>query len=106
MAQLLEAAMLLCFGFSWPVSLVKNIHAKTAKSTSVWFILLILLGYAAGIAAKLITHAAGYILVVYLFNFLVVFSNLVVWFLNHARDCRAANHTERREHHVVHAANL
>ena len=106
MAQVLEAGMLLCFGVSWPISLVKNIRAKTAKSTSIWFILLILLGYTAGIAAKLLSHAAGYVIVVYLFNFAVVFCNLIVWFFNHARDCREAKHTERRECHVVRAANL
>ena len=106
MAQVLEMVMLLCFGVSWPVSLIKNIRAKTAKSTSVWFILLILFGYTAGIAAKLLTRSAGYILAVYLLNFLVVFCNLVVWFLNHAKDCKEVKHMERNECHVVRAANL
>ena len=53
MCELLETIMLLCFGFSWPVSLLKNLRAKSAKSTSVAFMCLILVGYLAGIAAKL-----------------------------------------------------
>lgn len=105
MAQILEAVMLICFGVSWPVSLVKNIRAKTAKATSVWFILLILMGYVAGITAKLVSHATGYILAVYFFNLAVVSCNLIVWFCNHARD-RMESKKERSEQHVPHAANL
>ena len=52
MAEILETVMLICFGCSWPMSLVKNIKAKTAKGMSVGFTLLILTGYVAGITAK------------------------------------------------------
>lgn len=106
MAQILEATMLLCFGVSWPLSLVKNIRSKTAKATSVWFILLIILGYVAGIAAKLIAHATGYILVVYFLNLAVVSCNLAVWFVNHARDRREEKKRTGGEQHDYSAANL
>ena len=106
MAQLLEATMLLCFGISWPISLVKNIRAKTAKATSVWFILLIMTGYVAGITAKLISHATGYILAVYFLNLAVVSCNLAVWFVNHARDRREEKNRKGADLHVHSAANL
>lgn len=70
MAEILETIMLICFGCSWPISVMKNIRAKTAKSTSLGFILLILTGYIAGIAAKIYTHRINYVLLVYLFNLL------------------------------------
>lgn len=86
MTQLLEAGMLVCFGCSWPISLYKNYRAKTAHAMSLQFILLIILGYLCGIAAKLITHNTGYILLVYLLNLLIVSLNLVVYFVNRHYD--------------------
>ena len=40
-AQVLEAAMLICFGLSWPINAYKNYKAGTAAGTSWQFILLI-----------------------------------------------------------------
>lgn len=89
MAEILEATMLVCFGASWPISLVKNYRAGTAKSMSLQFILLIITGYVAGITAKLITHRINYVLIVYLLNLVVVSINLLVYFRNKKLDRRA-----------------
>lgn len=86
MAEILEATMLVCFGCSWPISLMKNIKAKTAKTMSLQFILLIIFGYLAGITAKIITHKINYVLVVYLLNLIVVSMNLVIYFVNKRID--------------------
>lgn len=86
MTEALEAIMLVCFGFSWPINLVKNIKAGTAKSMSLKFILLIIFGYIAGISAKLINHRFNYVFVVYLINIFVVSLNLVVYFINKKKD--------------------
>lgn len=89
-SQILETAMLLCFGLSWPLSLIRNIKAKTARSMSLPFICLIIIGYICGITAKLISgHFAVYVLVVYIFNLVVVSANLVVYFINSAYDKKA-----------------
>ena len=32
MPEFLEAFMLICFGLSWPINVMKNIKAKTAKN--------------------------------------------------------------------------
>ena len=86
MTQALEATMLICFGLSWPINLMKNIKAPTAKSMSLKFILLIIFGYVAGISAKLITHQFNYVLIVYILNILIVGLNLVVYFINKRKD--------------------
>ena len=49
MKEALEAIMLICFGLSLPISLIKNVKAKSAKNMSFRFILLIIIGYIAGI---------------------------------------------------------
>lgn len=89
MAELLESTMLVCFGLSWPMNLAKNIKAKSAKTMSLQFILLIIAGYIAGICAKFYNHKFNYVLVVYLFNLVVVSANLVVYFINRHYDRQA-----------------
>ncbi len=88
MAEILEAAMLVCFGFSWPISLAANIRAKTAQTMSLQFILLITLGYIAGITSKIIRHQYNYVLAVYILNLLMVSANIVVYFINRGYDRR------------------
>lgn len=81
-SEILETLMLVCFGFSWPLSVIKNIKAKTAKSMSLPFIILILSGYIAGIASKFISGNVGYVLIAYFINIISVSVNLVVYFIN------------------------
>ncbi|MEE0835986.1 MAG: hypothetical protein U0M08_06220 [Clostridia bacterium] len=82
MDQILETVMLICFGLSWPFSVWKNIKARSAKAMSLPFTILILSGYIAGIAAKIITHNISYVLIAYLLNLIVVSANIIVYFVN------------------------
>ncbi len=86
LANLLESGMLVCFGFSWPINVVKAYRARTAKSTSLAFILLIITGYVAGICAKLNNHQYNYVLAVYFLNLVIVLTNVLVYFRNCALD--------------------
>lgn len=52
LAPALEAAMLLCFGVSWPVSILKTLRARRVEGKSLGFLLLVFSGYAAGVCAK------------------------------------------------------
>ena len=90
MTEILETIMLICFGCSWPVSVYKNVKAKTAKSMSLNFILLIIVGYVAGIIAKVCEHRYNFVLVVYIINLVIVSLNLVVYFRNKQYDKRKA----------------
>lgn len=86
MGSVLETVMLVCFGFSWPINVIKAYKARTARGTSLPFILLILTGYVAGISAKLVSNQINYVLIAYIVNFLAVSLNLVVYFRNCALD--------------------
>ena len=85
-SEILEAIMLVCFGLSWPMSVIKNIKAKSAKNMSLQFILLICFGYVAGITAKIINHNISYVLAVYILNLVIVSANIVVYFINKRYD--------------------
>ena len=54
-AHLFEAVMLVCFGFSWPLNIIKAWKARTAKGSSIPFYYLIFSGYVFGIISKMIS---------------------------------------------------
>lgn len=89
MGSVFESLMLVCFGFSWPINVIKAYKARSAKGTSLWFILLIIAGYVAGITAKFVNHQINYVLAVYFINLFIVSINLFVYFRNRELDRRA-----------------
>lgn len=90
LAHLLEAGMLVCFGFSWPLNVVKAYRAKTAKGTSLAFIILIITGYIAGISAKIINNQFNYVLGVYFLNLAIVSANVFVYIRNKRLDKKSS----------------
>ena len=86
MGSILETVMLVCFGFSWPLNVMKAYKAKTAKGTSLPFIMLIIIGYIAGISAKLISGQVNYELIAYILNLAIVSLNVIVYFRNVSLD--------------------
>ncbi len=90
MGSIFETVMLLCFGFSWPMNLIKAYNAKTAKGTSLPFILLIIVGYVAGITAKVVTGQTNYVLAAYVLNLAIVLLNLAIYFRNTSLDKKKA----------------
>lgn len=89
-AQLFEALMLVCFGFSWPLNVIKAYKARTAKGTSLAFIFLIITGYIAGISAKFLNHQINYVLAVYFLNLAIVMINVFVYIRNKSLDKQSA----------------
>ena len=104
MAEILETVMLICFGCSWPISLIKNIKAKSAKNTSLGFIILILMGYAGGITAKILNGNYSFVLIAYIVNVVIVLANLAVYFINKKYDRKAEAFTENKLNRVGHNA--
>ena len=90
LAHLLEAGMLVCFGFSWPLNVVKAYRAKTARGTSLAFIILIITGYIAGISAKIINTQFNYVLGVYFLNMAIVSANVFVYIRNKRLDKKSS----------------
>ena len=89
MAEILEIIMIVSFGASWPLNVVKSYKARTTKGKSLAFLLLILFGYVAGISSKLINEAymanfasKWYVLFFYVLNFLMVGTDVILYFRN------------------------
>lgn len=86
LGHILECMMLVCFGFSWPLNVYKAYNARTAKGTSLAFIMLIIFGYLCGISAKFINHQLNYVLIAYFLNLFIVSLNVAVYFRNRNLD--------------------
>ena len=93
MAEIFEIIMLICFGFSWPMNVIKSYKARTTKGKSLAFIILILVGYVAGVASKFVNEAymsaigeKWYVLFFYFLNFSMVFCDLLLYLRNYRID--------------------
>lgn len=82
MKEILEFAMLLCFGLSWPISVWKSLKTRSTQGKSVVFISAIIIGYIFGIVSKIVGGQCNYVLIIYCFNLAVVSTDLVLYFRN------------------------
>lgn len=74
----LEAVMLICWGMSWPVSIVKTLRTKIVHGKSPLFILLIAIGYICAISHKILC-SRDYLVILYLFNLLMILTDLCLY---------------------------
>lgn len=68
MAEILEAIMVISFGISWPISILKTLKSKTAAGKSPLFITFIVFGYVCGIISKIISNNITYVFFFYCLN--------------------------------------
>ena len=93
MSELLEITMILAFGASWPMNVLKSYKSRSAKGKSIMFLSLIFFGYIAGIASKF-TNAAymasfsekWYVLFFYFLNLTMVGTDICLYFRNRRLD--------------------
>ena len=98
MAEILEIVMLMSFGASWPLNLMKSYRARTTKGKSLPFLCLIIFGYIAGIASKFANEAymasfseKWYVLCFYVLNLIMVSADLGMYFRKLKLDRKADN---------------
>ena len=93
MAEILEIIMIVSFGASWPLNVMKSWRARTTKGKSLPFLLLIFFGYIAGIASKLVNEVymanfaeKWYVLFFYCLNLIMVGADLILYVRNSRLD--------------------
>ena len=77
--SIFEAAMLLCFGISWPISIYKSIKTKVVVGKSPLFMSILIIGYANGIMYKLLNNL-DWIIVLYIINMIMVSIDMYFYF--------------------------
>ncbi len=105
LAEILEIAMLVCFGCSWPISVYKSIKIRTSVGKSAVFNILLIVGYVAGIVSKflkmepfMLANAENglkkgifiFALIMYFVNLAMITANLVLYYLNKNLDMKKA----------------
>ena len=93
MAEFFEILMIVSFGASWPMNVMKSYKARTAKGKSILFLGFIFVGYIAGIISKF-TNAAymanfsskWYVLVFYFINISMVGADICLYIRNKKLD--------------------
>ena len=93
LAEILEIIMIVSFGASWPLNVMKSWKARTTKGKSLPFLLLIFFGYIAGIISKFVNEAymaafadKWYVLFFYCLNLVMVGADLILYVRNSRLD--------------------
>lgn len=93
MSEMLEVIMIVSFGASWPLNVIKSYKSRTTKGKSLPFLCLIFFGYIAGIASKLLNEAymesiatKWYVIGFYILNLIMVGMDLCLYIRNYKID--------------------
>jgi lipopolysaccharide export LptBFGC system permease protein LptF len=81
-ASILETVMIVCFGISWPLSIVRSYRSRSTKGKSLMFMCFILVGYFAGIASKVLSHTYNLAFWFYFPNVIMVATDIGLYFRN------------------------
>lgn len=79
--SIFEALMLLCFGAAWPFSLRRSWVSRTTAGKSLFFLIVIDLGYISGVMHKLI-FSFDLIIFLYILNGVMVTTDIIFYFRN------------------------
>ncbi len=96
--EILEITMIVSFGASWPLNVMKSYKARTTKGKSLGFLCLIFFGYIAGVASKLLNESymanfssKWYVLFFYVLNLIMVGADLLLYVRNKRLDKKSEN---------------
>lgn len=87
MSEIMEILMVVSFGASWPINVMKSYKARTTKGKSLGFLILIFVGYICGIISKLSAESyQWYVLFFYVLNLCMVGIDLMLYARNYRLD--------------------
>jgi hypothetical protein len=91
--SIFEILMLVCFGAAWPFSIYRSLTSRSVAGKSVVFLIVVLVGYAAGVLHKLL-YRYDYVIFLYALNGCMVLTDIVLYFRNrlyHIRESLKEN---------------
>ena len=88
--SIFEAIMLVCFGISWFASVHKSMKARTSAGKSLLFLVIVLVGYAAGITHKVL-YNFDMVILIYILNTFMVILDIRLYFINQRFDRHKLN---------------
>lgn len=79
--SIFEIGMLICFGAAWPFSIYRSYTSKSVAGKSLYFLLIIMLGYVCGILNK-VFYNYDYVIFLYIVNLLMVSADCLLYLRN------------------------
>lgn len=83
--SIFEVIMIMCFGAAWPAAIYKSYTSRTSRGKSLHFLVIIFLGYIAGLFHKYF-YNLDWVVWLYALNGLMVFVDILFYFRNAAID--------------------
>lgn len=81
-SEILETLMILGFGISWPLSIIKSYRSRSTKGKSVLFMCFIVFGYICGIISKTLMQNFNLAYFFYFPNVIMVSTDICLYFRN------------------------
>ncbi len=82
LAEIFETIMILCFGVSWPLSIIRSYRSRSTKGKSLLFMCFIAFGYVAGITSKILSETYNLAFYFYFPNIIMVCTDICLYFRN------------------------
>ncbi|AUS96732.1 hypothetical protein CDQ84_05560 [Clostridium thermosuccinogenes] len=82
LASVLETLMIVSFGISWPLSIIRSYRSRSTKGKSLFFMCFIFFGYICGIASKCISGTYNLAFWFYFPNVIMVGTDICLYFRN------------------------
>ena len=81
--------MIISFGISWPLSIIRSYRSRSTKGKSIFFSCFIQFGYICGIASKLMLHKYNLAFYFYILNIMMVTIDIFLYFRNRKLEKKA-----------------
>ncbi len=81
MKHIFEIIMLVCFGLAWPISIVKSYRSRSTRGRSLFFLIVLQLGYLSGILHKYF-NSRDLVMICYIINLTMVSIDVGLFFRN------------------------
>lgn len=86
MGDFLEMLMVLSFGISWPVSIIKTWKSKSVAGKSILFSIFIWIGYVFGVSSKFIKNSINYVVFFYMANLIFVSIDILLYLYKRKKE--------------------
>lgn len=71
--------MLVCFGISWPISIMKSLRTRVVAGKSPLFMIVLSIGYLSGLTHKFL-YSRDWITALYALNLIMVLTDLTLYY--------------------------
>lgn len=82
LANILETIMIVSFGISWPMSIIRSYRSRSTKGKSLLFMYMIVFGYLCGICSKILAHNFNLAFWFYFPNVIFVCTDIGLYYRN------------------------